>query len=230
MCVWLGVVINVCRSSSRANLDPILHFHPLEGRRMVPMAGVAVVAVDALALRAAFYARSEALTVIFAAWWFFTGASFGGDEGRHSHEMPWISVVCHLLGVVYGVAVSGVVLASCADAIFVAESALREAFAVQFETVYFCALAAGVVWLLPFSLALHLLLKLSPICCRDGGIRWGSASISLVEQFFKEIFSDATGEAILIDEAHWWCRVAVLPAVAFKHGSNKNIESRLAWG
>jgi hypothetical protein len=143
--------------------------------------------------------------------------------------MTWISVVGHLLSVVYRMAVPRVVLASSADAIFVAEPSLREAFAVQFETVNLCALAAGVVRLLPLSLAFHLPLKISLICCGDGGIGRGSASIPLIEQFFKEIFAHPTGKAILVDETHRWGRGAVLPAVAFKHGSNKNIESRLAW-
>ena len=130
MIVRLCVVVDVCRSSSWANFDPLLRFHPLVGRRMITMARCAVVAVHALALRPAFYSCSEALAVVFAAWGFLACAPFGGDERRNSQEMAWVAVVCHLLRVIDGVAVFGVILAACADAISVAEATLSEAFAV----------------------------------------------------------------------------------------------------
>jgi hypothetical protein len=107
--------------------------------------GLAVVAVQALAVFSAFHASPITLAVVFATGGLLTGASAQGYEGRHPLESSRMSIVGHLLRLVDVELAVSLVAAGIAFALLIAESALGETLAVHLEAIDFGALAARVV-------------------------------------------------------------------------------------
>ena len=99
-------------------------------------------AVQTLALVPALLPCPEALAVVFLARRFLARASPRGDVGGDACEVARLAVVGHPLGVVDAAVVGRMVAAAHADAFFIATLPPREAFAIELQTVYLCALAS----------------------------------------------------------------------------------------
>lgn len=101
--------------------------------------------VQTLTQMSTFYTSSVALAVILATWRFLTRAFFSWNKRRDSLEISWISKVSHLFRMIYFMLIFRMVVASHTYAIFVADSPLWKALAVQFQAIYFTTLAS---WML----------------------------------------------------------------------------------
>lgn len=104
---------------------------------------LAVLAVQTLALLCAFFSGPVAFAVIFATFRFLAGTASHGDEGGYAFEGAGVSEVGHLLRLVDLELAVGLVAATHAQTLLVAEPSLGEALTVHLETVDLGALAAG---------------------------------------------------------------------------------------
>ncbi len=87
---------------------------------VVLMGHFAILAVQTLALFSTFFACSKTLAIVFAALRFFASALFHRDKSWHSFKTARMSVVGHLLSLVYGHLTPLLVAATTTQAFLVA--------------------------------------------------------------------------------------------------------------
>lgn len=109
------------------------------------MIAFSVFTIAALTFLCALQTRTKALTVFLPAMRFFASAPPCRHKCWNSLKKPWISIICYFFCLINLLTVLRLVSTANTNAVLITKASSRKTFAVQFETIYFCAFASLVI-------------------------------------------------------------------------------------